>query len=182
MTNKKVKTSTKKDNKEDAVNDEILKPSTDAVSDKETITSPLVDTDIAYQTVLVGHAPKLSARTAGLIGYELALNIDDNGLYLRLTRNDSGGLFSKEWVSLDAIYTLLESLDEGKPFKSSAFKTVMKGGSSNNVSFLSAVLRSEEIALIIPSDKSKFLHAHNPLLINRREHLLTLKPLPSPAD
>ncbi len=135
------------------------------------------DADSHFKTLLVGHAPKLSSKSSGLIGYEVALNTDDKCRYLRLTSNDSGGLFSKEWVNLDDLYVLLEAMEAGKPFKSSVFKSVIKGGSANNVSFLSAVLRSEEITLILKSEKSQFLHVVNPLLINQRDRLSKLKPL-----
>jgi hypothetical protein len=133
------------------------------------------DVDSHFKTLLVGHAPKLSSKSSDLIGYEIALNIDDKCRYLRLTSNDSGGLFSKEWVKLDDLYVLLEAMEADKPFKSSVFKSIMKGGSANNVSFLSAVLRSEEIALILKSEKSQFLHVVNPLLINQRDRLSKLK-------
>jgi hypothetical protein len=135
------------------------------------------DIDSHFKTLLVGHAPKLSSKSQGLIGYEVALNTDDKSRYLRLTSNDSGGLFSKEWVKLDDLYELLEAMEADKPFKSSVFKSIMKGGSANNVSFLSAVLRSEEVALILKSEKSQFLHVVNPLLINQRDRLSKLKPL-----
>lgn len=137
------------------------------------------DVDSHFKTLLVGFTLKLSRRSTGKVGFELALNIDDKCRYLRLTSNDSGGLFSKEWVKLDDLYVLLEAMEAEKPFKSSVFKSVMKGGSANNVSFLSAVLRSEEIALILKSEKSLFLHVVNPLLINQRDRLSKLKPLPT---
>jgi hypothetical protein len=66
-----------------------------------------------------------------------------------------------------------------KPFKSSIFKAVIKGGSANNVSFLSAVLRCDEMSLILKSEKSQFLHLVNPLLVNQRDRLTKLKPLPT---
>ncbi|ALO36134.1 hypothetical protein CMT41_16400 [Colwellia sp. MT41] len=182
MTTKNVKATTKNAEKSKAVKEEVSQSIADEVIDVDLTNSPLVDVDLAYQTVLVGHAPKLSTKAIGTVGYELAINTDDKRQYLRLTSNNSGGLFSKEWVGLDTIYALLDSLDVDKPFKSSTFKAVIKGGSSNNVSFLSAVLRCEEIALILSSDKSQYLHAHNPLLINRKEHLSKLKPLPTPTD
>jgi hypothetical protein len=135
------------------------------------------DIDSHFKTLLVGHAPKLSSKSKGLIGYEVALNTDDKFCYLRLTSNDSGGLFSKEFIKLEDLYELLEAMEADKPFKSSVFKPVIKGGSANNVSFLSAVLRSEEIALILKSGKSQFLHVVNPLLINQRDRLSKLKPM-----
>ncbi len=135
------------------------------------------DVDSHMKTLLVGHAHKLSSKSQGLIGYEVALNTEDKSRYLRLTFNGSGGLFSKEWVKLDDLYALLEAMGVDQPFKSSVFKSIIKGGSANNVSFLSAVLRSEEVALILKSEKSQFLHVVNPLLINQRDRLAKLKPL-----
>ena len=140
-----------------------------------------IDPDIQYKTVLVGQAKSLSTKSKGLISFEIALNTDDKCRYLRLTRNSNGGLFSKEWVSLDAVFALLELQALDKPFKSSIFKVVIKGGSANNVSFLSAVLRCEELGLILKSEKSQFLHLVNPLLVNQRDRLTKLKPLPTPT-
>ena len=138
-----------------------------------------VDLNSQYKTLLVGMAPKLSPKSTGLIGYEVALNEDDKCQYLRLTSNDSGGLFSKEWCSLVDIYMLLEGLAGKKPFKSSTFKVVIKGGSANNVSFLSAVLRSEGIALIVQSNRSQFLHVVHTDWAKHRENFSKLKPLPA---
>jgi len=144
---------------------------------EEVVKGSLEEVDNEFKTLLVGLAPKLSSKSSGLIGYEVALNADDKYSYLRLTSNGSGGLFSKEWVKLDDLYVLLEAMEADKAFKSSVFKAVIKGGSANNVSFLSAVLRSEEIALILKSEKSQFLHVVNPLLINQRDRLSKLKPM-----
>ena len=141
-----------------------------------------IDPDSQYQTVLVGQAKSLSAKSKSLIGFELALNIDDKCRYLRLTSNSNGGLFSKEWISLDELFSLLEQQALDKPFKSSIFKAVINGKSANNCSFTSAVLRCEELSLILKSDKSQFLHMVNPLLVNQRDRLTKLKPLPTPTQ
>jgi len=135
------------------------------------------NTDKHYKTLMVGFAPKLSSKSTGKIGYEIALNTEDKGRYLRLTSNDSGGLFSKEWVCLNTVFDLLESQQEGKEFKSSIFKSVIKGGSANNVSFVAGCLRCDEIGLILQAEKNQFLHVINPLLINRKDMIMKLKPL-----
>jgi hypothetical protein len=140
-----------------------------------------IDPDRQYQTVLVGQAKALSAKSKGLIGFELALNTDDKCSYLRMTANSNGGLFSKEWINLDAVFALLEQQVLDKPFKSSIFKTIISGKSANNCSFISAVFRSEELGLILKSEKSQFLHLVNPLLVNQRDRLSKLKPLPTPT-
>lgn len=140
-----------------------------------------IDPDSQYRTVLVGQAKTLSAKSKGLIGFELALNTDDKCRYLRMTSNSNNGLFTKNWLSLDALFLLLEQQALEKPFKSSIFKAVIKGGSANNASFLSAVLRCDEMNLILKSEKSQFLHLVNPLLVNQRDRLTKLKPLPTPT-
>jgi len=146
-----------------------------AIEDKaepETVESP-------FTTLLVSSAPKLSNKSVGKVSFEIALNNDDEKRYIRLTSNDSGGLFSKEWIKLDDINTLLESLPIDQPFKSSIFKGIIKGASSNNTSFLSACLRCSDVALIIESEKSKYLHLPHPLLTKRMELLNKLKPIES---
>jgi hypothetical protein len=147
----------------------------------EAVSEEILDADIHYKTLLVGLAKSLSPKSNSRIGFELALNTEDKARYLRLTSNTNGGLFSKSWTSLDVLFELLEQQEEDKPFKSSIFKTVIKGGSANNVSFLAAVCRCEEMGLILKSEKNQFLHLVNPLLINQRDRLTKLKPLPTSA-
>lgn len=132
-----------------------------------------------YTTVLVGLAKKLSPSSTGLIGYEVAKDLKSNVLYIRLTSNSDGGLFSKEWIKLDEIYDLIQKLGD-KPFNSSAFKTLFKSGSANNTSFIAAVLRHEELALIQPTEKKVFLHLANPLIVNQQDRIAKLKPLATP--
>lgn len=162
----------------------------DETTSNELLTTDNRDNNVSVQvaevqspfvSLQIGNAPKLSDKSSGQLGYELALNTEDNFQYLRLTSNDSGGLFSKEWVKLDDVFTLLDSIQINAPFKSSVFKAVVKGGSANNVSFFSAILRSQEIALIIKSEKSQFLHLVNPILTKRIEHLAKLEPLVAPG-
>lgn len=152
---------------------------TDKLANDEQAKAP--DLDKNYKTLLVGFAPKLSTKSTGRIGFELALNTEDKTRYLRLTENDSGGLFSKEWISLNSLFELIENQPEDKPFKSSILKPLFKGGSANNVSFLAAVCRCEDFALMLPTEKNLFLHVVNPLIINQKDRLLKLKPLRTSA-
>ena len=60
---------------------------------------------------------------------------NDEGRYaLRITANDTGGLFSKHWLSLDDILALLDILKDA-PFKSVALKALFVRGSANNHGF-----------------------------------------------
>lgn len=137
--------------------------------------------DTNYQTVLVGLADKLSTKSHGTIGFELARNKQDKGLYIRATSNSDAGLFSKEWVSMEAIYSLLDK-HKDTTFKSSIFKSVISGASSNNASFLAAILRDKDIALLVPAEKGIYSHQINPLITNQQDTLSKLKPLPQPKE
>ena len=82
-----------------------------------------------------GVAAKLSPKSTGAVFFQLAVRDEDNSLHLRISGNEGGGLHSKEWVSVTAIIEALTPLKD-QTFKSSVFKKVMVGKSSNNVSFL----------------------------------------------
>ena len=88
----------------------------------------------------------------------LATCVDSGELELKLTGNDGAGLHSKEWLSITAIVDVLNVQVADKPFKSTVFKSVFKGASANNASFLAAVLRSKDINLIVSTEKSQYLH------------------------
>lgn len=113
--------------------------------------------DAPYRLVIEnGDAAKLSPKSPGKIMYHLGVN-PEGELYIRIVSNESGGLFSKEWVSVSAIVALLKQQGD-KTFKSSLFKQVINGKSSNNASFLASVLRTQAIGFITPSEKGTFLH------------------------
>lgn len=135
------------------------------------------NTDEHYKTLMVGFAPKLSSKSAGKIGYEIALNTEDKNRYLRLTSSGSSALYTKEWISLNAVFELLELQQDGKGIKSSIFKEIIRSGSANNVGFAAACFRCDEIGLILQAEKNQFLHVVNPLLINRKDMIMKLKPL-----
>ena len=98
-------------------------------------------------------APKMSARANGLLHYEVGKN--DEGRYaLRITANDTGGLFSKHWLSLDDILALLDILKDA-PFKSVALRALFVRGSANNHGFLAAILRAEKL-LVAAEPNSPF--------------------------
>jgi hypothetical protein len=112
-----------------------------------------------YQIIIdQAKANKLSPKTLDCIFFQVARNIDDDKIYLKMTGNEGGGLHSKEWLALNNIIDILTNQQSEKHFKSSVLRPVFVGKSSNNAAFLAAVLRSETIGLIRCSDSSKFLH------------------------
>ena len=120
-----------------------------------TETGSIVET---HAVIVDGKAPKLSTKNRGFVTFTLATCIDSGELELRLTGNDGGGLHSKEWLPVKAVVEVLNAQVADKPFKSTVLKSVFKGASANNASFLAAVLRSKDINLIISTEKSQYLH------------------------
>lgn len=104
-----------------------------------------------------GEAAKLSPKSAGKIYFQFAKSSEDDALYLRIDSNDGGGLHSREWINFQKVIDTI-SPQTGSPFKSTLLRTCMKGKSSNNASFLAAILRSPEIGLIKASERSAFQH------------------------
>jgi hypothetical protein len=76
-----------------------------------------------------------------MLTWQLAMSETDNELYLRLMANGSGGLFSKDWIPLSKIESVLE-VQPTTGFTSGVFRPLFKGASANNAGFLAAVLRS----------------------------------------
>ncbi|MFM4709271.1 hypothetical protein [Aeromonas caviae] len=116
-------------------------------------TPPAASAAPVWTVIKSAKAPKISARASGLLHYDVGKN--DEGRYaLRITANDTGGLFSKHWLSLDDILALLDILKDA-PFKSVALKALFVRGSANNHGFLAAILRSEKL-LVAAEPNSPF--------------------------
>ncbi len=116
-------------------------------------TPPAASAAPVWTVIKSAKAPKISARASGLLHYDVGKN--DEGRYaLRITANDTGGLFSKHWLSLDGILALLDILKDA-PFKSVALKALFVRGSANNHGFLAAILRAEKL-LVAAEPNSPF--------------------------
>lgn len=111
--------------------------------------------DLFANVLKSGTCPKLSPKSTDKLEYQIALNSDDQDLYIRISGNSGGGLFSKAWIKLEDVFTVLDK-EKDKIIKSAALRPVMKGGSANNCGFMSAILR--EIHLLEPSPASTFSH------------------------
>ncbi|WP_323890191.1 hypothetical protein [Aeromonas caviae] len=116
-------------------------------------TQPAASAASVWTVIKSAKAPKISARASGLLHYEVGKS--DEGRYaLRITANDTGGLFSKHWLSLDDILALLDILKDA-PFKSVALRALFVRGSANNHGFLAAILRAEKL-LVAAEPNSPF--------------------------
>ncbi|ENB4943477.1 MULTISPECIES: hypothetical protein [Enterobacteriaceae] len=105
----------------------------------------------------LGQAEKISPKASGMLTWQLAMSETDNELYLRLLANGSGGLFSKDWISLSKIESVLE-VQPITGFTSGVFRPLFKGASANNAGFLAAVLRSPDICLLEAHPEKLFTH------------------------
>lgn len=145
-------------------------------NDIKDVVLPDVDKHLLGFTLLVQHgeALKLSPKTQNHVFYQIAVKEEDNTLHVRLSGNEGGGLHSKEWLSVDSILDILDGFVD-QPIKSTVLKSVFKGGSANNAAFLAAVLRSDEIGLLVQSEKSVFIHKLSADYEMRKTTLLNLK-------
>lgn len=116
------------------------------------------NTHETIQLIRQGMANKLSPRHSGTLSYEVGIEADGNTLYLRLTDSQpTGGLFSKEWVNLNRVADMLDTLADTETFRSSVLQNCMEGKSKNNGGFLCAALRAE--GLLAPVPDKPFLHS-----------------------
>ena len=151
-------TKKKTDDKKSATNPTQTTTATANESSNQTFTETGYSVE-THAVIVDGKAAKLSTKKRGFVTFTLATCIDSGELELRLTGNDGGtGLHSKEWLSVAEIVEVLNFQVIDKPFKSTVFKSVFKGASANNASFLAAVLRSKDINLIVSTEKSQYLH------------------------
>lgn len=145
------------------------------VSKAATPTAPL-DADAGFTLILAkGEADKLSPTASGRIFFQLGRNDEEKANYLRIIGNEGGGLHSKEWISVEKVVTTLQGMKD-QPFRSTALKGCMVGRSSNNASFLAAILRSPEIGLLKASDAKPFMHVVAADFESRSKGLLTRQP------
>lgn len=95
---------------------------------------------IEFEVIKQGKAPKLNPRFPGEIGYEIGLNKERKQGAVRLVSNSGGGRFSKDWVLLSDIETILTEQPNDKPFRAKLLKALWYRGSANNSGFLACVL------------------------------------------
>ena len=124
--------------------------------------------------VITGEAEKINPHSTGLLHWEMTENLDgERGL--RITANDSGCLFSREWIALSAISGVLKAHEAGD-FTSTALRPLFTSASRNNAGFLAAILRCADICLTEEGSGGAFSHRCYPDWEKRLEKLLTIPP------
>lgn len=106
-------------------------------------------------------AAKLSARSAGQLTYLLLASEprsedEPSALYLAVTGNEGGGLWSREAVALDAVEQVLDAIGSDRAFPTNTLKAAIVGRSTNNAPFLCAVLRA--LGLLRPAPDAACRH------------------------
>jgi hypothetical protein len=89
--------------------------------------------------------------------YNIGYDTNQKTLLARITDNDTGGLFSNEWITLDDIITTIEKRPTpDTSFNARIFTPLYTSASANNAGFLAAALKAENI--LVPFKDSKRLH------------------------
>jgi len=88
--------------------------------------------------------------------YEIGHDPTGKSFHIRLTGNTGGGLFSHEWIAIDAVLDSIQAIPDGETFKAVIFRPLYKSRSANNAGFLAACLRNE--GLIVTPEKSVYGH------------------------
>ncbi|MEP7706442.1 hypothetical protein [Paraglaciecola sp. 25GB23A] len=100
---------------------------------------------------------KVSAPAEHTLTYNIGYDTAGKTLLVRITNNETGGLFSSEWIALTDVLSAIEKRPSpDKSFNARIFTPLYKSQSANNAGFLSAALKAENI--LIPFKDSKRLH------------------------
>ena len=77
----------------------------------------------------------------------------DSAIHLRISKNDGGGYFSREWIAFEDIQMALKDRPEGSPVLSHFITPLLKGKSVNTSAFLLAALSHLKLLRPLPGKK-----------------------------
>ncbi len=103
-------------------------------------TSKLINLDPSIRILKVATCPSLSGKST--LTYHIGCN-SESDIQFRIVNNTGGGFFSKEWVSLNAIFQAFDKKVADKPIVSLLLYPLFQGKSLNTPAFLLAVLKQE---------------------------------------
>jgi hypothetical protein len=125
--------------------------------------------------IKIAECGKLTVPNTVSLTYNLGVDGSSN-IHFRVTDNKTGGLFSPEWIALDAILDTVKTADQAapaaKPFSALIFDGLFSCRSANNAGFLVAALLAEGVLqryketkrMVIIGDPDKFLEELKPLV------------------
>lgn len=112
-------------------------PTKAAPKAKPAKTAPVEAPENAIKVIKNGSCPSLS--DTGVLSYEVGA--DEAGeTYYRITANNAGGFFSKEWVAWTKIYAVYNGQES---ITSILFRGLFRGKSVNTAGFLLAALKDQ---------------------------------------
>jgi hypothetical protein len=86
--------------------------------------------------------------------YHVGTDPEDN-IFIRVNHNTGGGYFSKEWISLDHITSVLNGVTD-HPVTSIDLIPLFKGKTVNTPGYLLAVLLNESLLVSVEDKKRKY--------------------------
>ena len=102
-----------------------------------------------------GTCPNLSE--SAKLGYHIGCDADSR-IQLSVHSNSGKGFFSREWVSLDAIFKAIDKCPKDKPLNAFWLAPLYAGKSVNTPSFLMAVLLAEGLVKKVERNYEKVSH------------------------
>jgi len=99
-----------------------------------------VTPDSSIRILKAANCPSISGKST--LTYHIGCNAESD-ILLRVVDNTGGGFFSKEWVSLNAIFQAFDGKAVDKPIISLLLYPLFQGKSLNTPAFLLAVLKQE---------------------------------------
>jgi hypothetical protein len=114
---------------------------------------------------------KLTSPETTTLTFNLGVDGSSN-IHFRVTDNKTGGLFSPEWIALDAILDTVKTAPDAKPFSALLFDRLFTYRSANNAGFLVAALLAEGLLqryketrrMLMLGNPDKFLEELKPLM------------------
>jgi len=94
--------------------------------------------------IKIADCGKLTSPETTTLTYNIGADGSSN-IHFRVTDNKTGGLFSPEWIALDAILDTVKDAPAAKPFSALIFDRLFTYRSANNAGFLVAALLAEGV-------------------------------------
>jgi hypothetical protein len=114
-------------------------------------------TTVQINILKISTCGKVTLPNDHTLTYNIGYDTTTKTLLVRLTDNDTGGLFSNEWITLDDIVTTIEKRPTpDASFNARIFTSLYTSASANNAGFIAAALKAENI--LVPFKGSKRLH------------------------
>ena len=123
--------------------------------------------------IKIADCGKLTAPNTVTLTYNIGVDGSSN-MHFRTTDNKTGGLFSTEWIALDAILDTVKDIPDAgeKPFSALIFDRLFTYRSANNAGFLVAALLAEGVLqrhketkrMLMLGNPDKFLEDIQPLV------------------